>query len=408
MSIDSQRKPALEGIRIVDFTHFQAGPVCSLILGDLGAEVIKVEPLDGESSRQEGFMARFGESLSFHARNRGKCSICVDVKTKAGKELVMDLVKISDVFVENYRVGAMKRLGFDYESLKAVQPRIIMVSISGYGQDGPSALKPAHDPLMYAASGIMSLTGTPEGPPMRVGVPIADRIGGMVGALATMAALYRRATTDDSQYHGEHVDVALLDGMVFSLDAMAMQYACNGVLPARVGNRSPRTGPSGYYKCKDGEAFIIASGDKRWLGLCELMGRPDLTKDPRLAKNTDRFKHHDELDAIINSWMGERTVEQVLEGCRHHDIEAQRVLGIPEVLGDPQVKLRGMFRELEHPLLGKTLYPGPLLKGQPEAANAGRPAPLLGEHNDYVCRQLLGYAEEKIRELERTGVIWRK
>ncbi|MFC1934624.1 CaiB/BaiF CoA transferase family protein [Chloroflexota bacterium] len=401
MNRNVDTKVPLQGIRVIDFTHWQAGPTCSLILAELGAEVIKVEPLEGEQGRWAGLITELGESLAFQARNRGKLSVTVNIKTELGKELVRDLVKTSDIFVENYRVGVLERLGFGYESLKALQPKIIMTSITGYGQYGPYANKPAHDPLMYPVSGIMSLTGSPDGPPMRVGVPIADRVAGINGALATLVALYRRAITGE----GEHIDVALLDGMVFALDFFATEYCYNRKLPLRTGNRLQGTGPNGYFKCKDGAVFILASSDRRFRRLCEMMGKPELLEDPRFARNTDRYKHEDELHRVIGAWTGERTVEEVLQSCDQYDVEAAPVLSLPEVMENPQVKARKYFEELEHPLLGKTTYPGPLLKGYPTPTHMIHPAPLLGEHNGYVCRELLGYSEEKIRMLQDTGAI---
>lgn len=393
-------RKVLEGIRVIEFTNFQAGPVCSMILADLGAEVIKVEPLEGESGRRSGTRVQHGESLAFHARNRNKLSFTLDVKSDNGKRVLRDLVAISDVFVQNFRVGVVERLGFGFPALRQIQPQIIMTSISGYGRSGPYAHLPAHDMLIQALSGIMSLNGGASDPPTRVGVPIADRMGGIVGALGTLAALLRRTATGE----GEHVDVAMLDALLFQLDDYPLMYQYQGKLFPRMGNHY-YTGPNGYYECKDGAIYITASGDARWKQLCDMIGRPDIVATPQFATNISRGENQDAIDQIVQSWTRQRTVDEVLHLAEEFDVPTSAVLDIPRVLADRQVQARRGFVELEHALLGKVLYHGPLLKMDPWEPQDSLPAPLVGEHNGYVLRDLLGHSEKEIQSLEREGVV---
>ena len=394
----------LQGIRVVDFTHFQAGSVCSLILADMGAEVIKVEPLIGDDGRRGHYPAPHGESLYFQVHNRNKLSLTLDIRTPEGKEVLRDLVKTSDVFVENYRPGVLQRLGFGYEALRKMHPSIVMTSVSGFGQYGPYSHWPAHDMILHAMSGIMSLNGQPGSPPTRVGVAIADYGGGIFGALGTASALYRRSITGQ----GEHVDVAMLDALLFQLDTNPMCYKYNGDLYSRTGNRFPGSGPCGYYPCKDGGVYLIASADWRWKGLSQMIGRPEMGEDSQYARNIDRFEHQDEIDPVIEAWTRQRSVGEVLKAAEEHEVIAGPVLDLPQVLENEHGKARQMFVEMEHPLAGKLTYPGAVVKMRNNPPEVKRPGPLLGEHNGYVLSELLGYATGRLRELEDKEIVHAK
>ena len=251
----------LDGVRVTDFTHYQAGPVCTLMLRDLGAEVIKVEPLDGEPGRWGGARPTpFGESLTFQVHSRGKKSMTVDLRNEDGKEVVRDLIRVSDVVVENFRPGSIARLGFGYDDVVKINPSVVMASISGFGQTGPYSTWPAVDMVAQAMSGLMEINGEPGGPPTKYGVEMADYSGGVFGALSVAGALYRRALTGA----GEYIDMAMLDAMIYQLNYHPIRYKFADIRYGRIGNRVAGSGIAGAYHCKDGYVAIAPGGDVRW------------------------------------------------------------------------------------------------------------------------------------------------
>lgn len=395
----------LSGSRVLDLTRYQAGPVCSLLLADMGAEVIKVEDLYGEDGRRGGHVpGPHGESLYFQTHNRNKRGAVLNLRKSKGKEAFQDLVSISDAVVENFRPGVMAKLGLDYESLRRINATIVMTSISGFGQYGPYAKRGAHDMILHAMAGTMSLNGWPDKPPVRVGVSMADYSGGIFGAMATVAALYWRAMSGE----GQHADVAMYDAMLFQLDWHPMKYTLDHIPPQRTGNRFSEVGANGAYQCKDGMVYFACSGDVRWTRLCCMMGQPELAEDPRFKTNTLRWKNHDEVDRVIESWTRSRPVSEVVQLAEESKVPCGPVLEMPQVLQDPHVHARRMFEELEHPIAGKLVYPGVVPKFSRTPGNIERPAPLLGEHNWFVYTEMLGYPSSRVKELEKDEVIWAK
>lgn len=392
----------LAGVRVVDLTHYMAGPVCTLLLRDLGAEVIKVEPLDGEPGRLGAYPAPHGESLTFQVHNRGKMSTTVDVKKEEGKEVVRDLVRISDVFVENFRPGVIQRIGFGYEELRKINPTIVMASISGFGQTGPYSRWPAVDFIAQAMSGHMSLNGQPGDPPTKYGVEMGDYGGGVFGALSVSGALYRRAVSGQ----GEYIDISMLDAMVFQLNYHPIRYKYAGLLYGRIGNRVAGSGASGAYRCKDGHVAFAVGGDIRWKKLAQMIGRPELADDPRYVRSTQRWEHHDEIDAVIEEWTQQRSVSEVVEIAHQHDQIVGPVHSLPDLFADGHLRARNMFVEVEHPLGDRFTLPGTIFKmrnSHPPAVTSA--APLLGEHNGDVFCDLLGYTQEELHALEEAEIV---
>lgn len=393
----------LEGIRIADFTHYQAGPVCTLLLQDLGAEVIKVEPLDGEPGRWGGAKpTSFGESLTFQIHSRGKMSMTVDLTTKAGKEVVADLISVSDVCVENFRPGSIKRLGFGYDDVCRINPSIVMASISGFGQTGPYSSWPAVDFVAQAMSGLMEVNGQPGSPPTKYGVEMADYSGGMFGAMSVLGALYRRALTGK----GEYIDVAMLDAMVFQLNYHPIRYKFAGVRYGRTGNRVAGSGTAGAYECNDGYVALAPGGDLRWKKLAQLIGRPDMAEDARYTTVDQRWELHDEIDDAIEAWSRAQPVKAAVRQLHEADQIAGPVNLLPDIFEDEHIKAREMLVEVEHPLHGPLTLPGSVFKMRdamlPPVDTA---APLLAEHNGYVLSELLGYSSDRLRKLERDRIV---
>ena len=393
----------LEGVRVADFTQYQAGPVSTLLLRDLGAEVIKIEPLYGRRGGGMGTaQVKTEEGLTFHVHNRGKKSMTVDLNTVEGRDIVTNLIRLSDVCVENFRPGAIKELGFGYEEVKKINPTMVMASISGFGQTGPYAGWPSVDFIAQAMSGLMDLNGQPGDPPTKYGVEMGDYSGGVFGALGILGALYRRAVTGK----GEYVDMAMLDAMTFQLNYHPIRYKSEGVEYKRIGNRTAGSGAAGSYKCKDGYVVIATGGDLRWKKLAEMLGKPDMGDDPRYLTGKDRWEHHDEIDQVIESWSGRVTVGEAMRELHKFDLIAGPVHTIPQLFEDEHIKFRKMLVEVEHPVRGKVTVPGSVFKmresNPPPVTSAG---PLLAEHNAYVVRELLGYPEQKLRALEENGVL---
>ena len=396
----------LQGIRVADLTHFMAGPVCTSLLRDLGAEVIKVEPLQGEAGRYGGaYPTPYGERLTFQVHNRGKMSTTVDLKTEEGKALFRDLIRVSDACVENFRPGVMARLGIGYEDLKKINPTIVLASISGFGQSGPYSQLPCVDFIAQAMSGLMSLNGQPGDPPTKYGVEMADYSGGMFGALSVAAALCQRAMSGRS----EHIDVGMLDAMVYQLNYHPIRYKFADLFYQRIGNRVAGAGVSGAYPCKDGHIVIAGGGDANWQRLTKVIGHAELADDPRYARTPKRWENHDELDVLIEEWSRELTVDEALAALREEDLVVGPVRELPDIFEDEHLKAREMLVEVEHPLHGALTVPGPVPKlRNSKLAKIDAAAPLVAEHNGYVVSELLGRSTQELRSLEENEVIFPK
>jgi len=399
---------ALENIRVLDLTHWWAGPTAAMLMADMGAEVIKVErPGVGDGQRHTAVHGPGvdGENLVFLFLNRNKKGITLDLKKPAGHEIFTKLVEVSDIVVENFAPGVMDRLGLGYEALSKTNPRIIMVSISGFGQYGPWRERSAFDPVIQALSGLMSVNGFPDQPPVRTGNVVADYLGGIFGYSGAMTALYWREVTGEGQW----VDVSLMDATTFSLGDRIVRYAAvrEPELIARLGNDLPCTiGMTPYYETRDGHLSFRASGEASVVRLAEMIGAQELISVDEGDAGMDlSYRLLAKIDAPLRDFLRQKTMDEVMEILKKFEIECLPVRTLDEVMEEPQFAAREMLVEVEHPRIGKVRIPGvvPKLSKTPGAVES--PGPLLGQHNQEVYCGLLGYTEEQLAQLGEQGVV---
>ena len=393
----------LEGLRVLDLSRMLAGPYGSMLLADMGAEVIKVEEPDGgDPMRVMGppFLPD-GESAYFLSINRNKKSMALDLTTPAGRDVFLDLARVADVVWENFRPGVLTRLGCDYAALSRVNGRLVLCSISAYGQHGPYRDWPAFDLALQAMGGAMSVTGEPGGRPVRMGVPMGDLAGGMFGAFAVVAALLRRQTTGQ----GAHVDLSLLDCQVSLLTYMAQYYWADGRVPGPQGSGHASVVPYQALASRDGHLIVAVFAEKFWRGFCVASGHPEWERDPRFATNRDRVANRPALMALVVDVMTTRTTDEWLSRMQAEGVPATPILGVDRVLEDPQVKHRQMVVEMKHPRHGATPTLGTPIKCDGEMGLDVTPPPRLGEHTDALLRGLLDYDTGRIDALRQAGVI---
>jgi formyl-CoA transferase len=398
----------LTDIRILDLTRALAGPFCTMMLGDLGADVVKVErPGSGDDSRGWGppFVGQPygpypGESAYFIAANRNKRSITVDLKDPAGQEIVRRLAGVSDVLVENFVTGTLDRLGLGYDALHAVNPRLVYCSISGYGRTGPYADRPGYDFIIQAEGGMMSITGPVEGPPSRVGIPIIDITAGMFAATAILAALRAR----DLSGEGQLVDVSLLDTQVALLTNVASNYLVGGAPPRRYGNAHPNLAPYEAFRARDRWFALAAANERQWATLCEVIGRPDLRDDPRFATNGQRVSNRQELLAVLGEVFAAQDAAYWLAALEKAGLPCGPINTVEDVFAHPQVGPRQLVLEAEHPSAGLLRMAGFPYRLSATPAAVRRPPPRLGEHTEEVLREL-GYGAGEMAALREGAVI---
>ncbi len=391
----------LNGIRVLDLTRVLAGPFATMLLADLGADVVKVErPGDGDETRHLPPLQE-GESHYFMSVNRGKRGVVIDLKQPAGRDLALELARVSDVVIENFRPGVTARLGLDYDSVRRVNAEIVYCSISAFGQTGPLAERSAFDVAMQAMGGVMSVTGEPGGPPLRSGLPMADLGTGLFAAIGILAAVVERQRTG----HGQLVDVAMFDAMAGLLTQYAGRYFMTGESAGRVGNGHPAVAPYGSYPASDGDIVIANIGERFWPKIAGAIGRPELAADERFRTNADRLRHREELDAVISSETRRRTVAGWQAVFEASDVPHAPVLSVAQVLEHPQARARGLVAEVDHVRLGRVRTTGrPIgLPAHPDARP--QPAPMLGEHTDQVLRELLGCSPEQLAAWRAAGVV---
>jgi crotonobetainyl-CoA:carnitine CoA-transferase CaiB-like acyl-CoA transferase len=392
-----------EGVRVLDLSRMLAGPYGSMLLADMGAQVIKVEEPDGgDPMRVMGppFLPD-GDSAYFLAINRNKKSVALDLTKPAGRAVFLDLAAHADVVWENFRPGIMDKLGLSYAALAAVNPGIVMCSISAYGQDGPYRDWPAFDLALQAMGGAMSLTGEEGSRPVRMGLPMGDLAGGMFGAFAVAGALFRRARTGQ----GAHVDLSLLDCQVSLLTYMAQYFWADGRVPRPLGSSHASVVPYGALATRDGHLIVAVFAEKFWGGFCRAAERPDWEHDARFAGNRDRVANRAALMALIEARFRERTTEDWLARLHAAGVPAAPILSVDRVLGDPQVRHRRMVVEVAHPRHGALATLGTPVKVDGEMEVALAPPARLGEHTDVVLGELLKYPAERIAALRREGVV---
>lgn len=376
-----------------------AGPYCSMLLADMGARVIKVEPPAGDSTRSMAG-ARGSDSPAFNAVNRGKQGMVIDLNEAKGREVFTRLARMADILVENYRPGVMARLGLDFTTLHRENPQLIYASISGHGQTGPWSTKGGFDLIAQGLSGVMSVTGTPGGAPVKAGVPLTDLGAGLFALVGILAALHQRATTGV----GQHVDTALVDaGLALSVWE-ATDYFSSGQVPGPLGSAHRMTAPYQAFKCADGYITIGAANDRNFTKLARLLGHHEWIADPRFAADHQRVGHREELASLIEA----ETVRQP----RHHWIAELERAGIPcgpmldyrEALTTPQAVAREMTVEVDHPTLGRLRTLGTPIKMPAAPLNPRRRAPMLGEHTDEVLAAA-GYSSDEIEQLRYVKAV---
>jgi formyl-CoA transferase len=376
---------ALHGIRIVDVTQVMAGPFCAMQLCDMGADVIKVEPPFGDSTRRMSGAAGT-DSPSFNAVNRGKRGIVLDLKTAAGAEAFRRLTARADILIENYRPGVMQSLGLDYETLAAHHPRLIYASISGYGGTGPDRNKGGFDLVAQGVSGIMSVTGEPGGPPMKTGLPLTDLGAGLFTLSAILAALHYRDRTG----HGQYIDTSLLEAGVALSIWEATQFFAEGNIPQAMGSAHRMSAPYQAIRCADGYITLAAANDRLFVRLCSLLGHPDWAIQEEFSDDTHRVRNREALVRLIESVTSTQPRAHWLALFDANDLPSGPINDYEQVFADPQVQARGMVVETEHPTLGRIRTLGSPIKMSATPPIAGRPAPLLGEHTREVLEEL-GY-----------------
>ncbi len=390
--------PPLSGIRVLDLGRYQAGPRAGLMLARLGAEVIKVEDPGGDVSRENGPLVR-GQSAYWVQYNSGKKSLTLELRKPQAKAVLRDLVHVADILIQNFRPGVMDEMGFGYEALAAINPRIIMVNVSAYGQFGPYRDRTGFDPIGQAVSGMMSLTGSPGTPPTRSYATIIDRVTALHATIGALAALQERQRSG----RGQAIDVCLADAGFTLMEIPIAGYLGAGVVPKREGNRGGLP-PSNAYACGDGWAYIIGAGSPMWPRVCKALGREDWLADPTLRTREDRARHAGELEADIVAWCRERTVDQVVGAMTAQGVPAAPVNDVPHAARDPHVAAREVLMEVPDPVAGRIHVSGKSIHLSRTPMIVGS-APTVGQHTDEVLSAVLGYSKEKIAALRREGVI---
>jgi crotonobetainyl-CoA:carnitine CoA-transferase CaiB-like acyl-CoA transferase len=394
-----KRPSALEGLRVLDVTQVMAGPFAAMMLADLGADVIKIEPPSGDSTRQMPG-ASGSDSPSFNAVNRGKRGVSVDLKSAKGRELVARLAQSADIFVENYRPGVMAAFGLGYDALSASNPRLVYASISGYGQTGPSRHKGGFDLIAQGVSGIMSVTGEPGGPPAKAGVPLTDLGAGLFALVGILAALEHRHRTGEGQF----VETSLVDAGVALSVWEATEYFAGLGLPTPLGSAHRMLAPYQAFRCEDGYVTIGGGTDRLFLRLCERLGHPEWASLPEFADNATRVRNREALAARIESITAGNTCRHWLTVFDEAGIPCGPINDYAQVLADPQVRARDMVLDVEHPRLGRLRTLGSPLKMSATPTDATRRAPMLGEHTDDVLREA-GLSDAEIASLRRDRVV---
>ena len=393
---------ALEGIRVLDLTRALAGPFCTLMLGDYGADVIKIEiPESGDDTRTWGPPFIGSESAYFLSINRNKRSLTLNFKDDKAKEIFLKLAKDADVIVENFTPGVMERFGLGYEAIKQVNPGIVFCSVSGFGQTGPYRSRPAYDQIMQGISGLMSITGEPDGEPQKVGIAVADIGAGMWAAFAVMAAIHNRSHEGEGQY----IDISMMDAQVAWLTYQAANYFANGTPPKRLGAAHPNLVPYQAFMCQDNKYLNLAVGSERiWERFCEGMEMPELQENPDYRTNVERAQNRSKIVPYLQEVFIKAPVAHWVEKLQAVSVPCGPINDLEDVFSDPQLLSREMVVEMTHPTLGTIKQTGLPLKFSRTPGGLDRPPPLLGQHNHEVLEEI-GFTTAEIEELKNQHVI---
>lgn len=383
----------LTGIRVLDLSRVLAGPYCTMVLGDLGAEVIKVEPPEGDETRGWGPPFAGGESAYYLCVNRNKRGMVVNLKTERGKSILRELAMQSDVLVENFRPGTLKKYGLDFETLHESNPRLVYCSISGFGQTGSARDKPGYDFMIQALGGLMSITGEPDGEPMKVGVAAADLFAGQNAVIAILAALQARTSSGQ----GQQLDISLFDSQLGWLANVASNYLISGNTPKRYGNAHANIVPYQSFRARDAWFVIAVGNDKQFEALCRLIGQPELAADQRFAVNSARVENREALIALLEPLFETKTVDEWL-ALMEDEFPCGPINNFEQVFAMPHVKEREMLVKMDHPTIGELPLVGSPLKMSATPVAYCLPPPLMGEHTEDVLKEL-GYGDDEIGRL---------
>jgi crotonobetainyl-CoA:carnitine CoA-transferase CaiB-like acyl-CoA transferase len=399
--VRKQPRPPLHGVRVIDLTRVLAGPFCSMSLGDMGAEVIKVEePGKGDDTRGWPPFAH-GESTYFMSVNRNKKSLTLNMKAPEGQAILRRLLAKADVVIENFRPGTMERLGFGYDSLRKLNPRLIYCSISGFGESGPESSRPGYDLIVQGESGVMDLTGFPDGPPVKVGNSIGDLVAGMSAAQGVTLALLARGKTGK----GQKVEIGMLDVMASLLTYQAGLYWNAGGRPTRRGNQHPSIVPYEVFQAQDAYMTLGVANNSLWERMCGAIGREDLAKDARFDSEAKRVANRDALGPLLNSTFSTRPAAEWLARLDKAGVPAGRIKTVAEVCESEHLRARGMFVRLAHPKAGAVTAMGVPIRLWDTPGAAQAPAPLLGQHTDEILSGLLRIPKAKADKLRAAGVV---
>ena len=402
---------ALEGIRVLDLSRVLAGPWCGQILADLGAEVIKVErPKTGDDTRMWGppwmkndHGENTREAAYYQSANRNKMSVAIDISTPEGQELVKALAADSDVVIENYKAGSLKKYGLDYESLSAINPKLVYCSITGFGQTGPRAPEPGYDFIIQGMGGLMSVTGEkddlPGGGPQKVGVAFADLTTGLYSTIAIQAALLNRHVTG----LGQHIDMALLDVQVALLANQGMNYLASGKIPGRYGNAHANIVPYQVFRAADQDFIIACGNDKQFVALSAAIGLPDLPQDPRFVTNALRIQHRAEITELLTKHFLSNTAKHWVEAVHAVKVPVGLINNLEQAFQEPQVQARNMLVEIPHPLKEKLTVIGSPIKLSRTPVEYRKAPPMLGEHTNEILSRVVD--EEKLEALKAQGIV---
>jgi crotonobetainyl-CoA:carnitine CoA-transferase CaiB-like acyl-CoA transferase len=391
----------LDGIRVIDLTRILAGPYCTQALADAGADVVKVEePSKGDDTRGWGppFVT---EAVHFLSVNRGKRGITLNLKAAGAREILWRLLETADVLVENFRPGTVDRLGFAWEQIRQRNPRIVYASVSGYGPDGPWGGRPGYDAVIQGEGGLMSLTGSPDGPPFRVGASIADVLAGMTAFQGIVLAILRRQRTGE----GGRVDVSLLESLLPTFAYHASTYLLTGKVPGRLGNRHPSLAPYETFEAADGPIVLAVGSEGLWRSFCGSMGEPALAQDPRFRTNALRVSNYDALRAHLVARLKTRKVDEWLTDWEAAGIPCGRVRTVAEALDLPQVAARGLLVDVDHPVAGTGKYVGSPIHLSDAGRSSRRPPPTLGQHTEEVLSERLGLGTGEVAALRDAGIV---
>lgn len=394
---------ALENLKVLDFSRMFAGPFCTMILRELGAEIIKIEiPGGGDGVRTLPPLTHAGEAHIFVNLNRGKKSITLNLDTQKGQEISKELVKKVDVVVENFTPGVMDRLGLGYEELKEINPTLIYASLSGFGHTGPRRLQTAFDTIAQAMGGFMSVTGFPDNPPTKAGPGLADFTSALYATISILAALHYR----EQEGKGQHIDISMQDCMwaITAVQSAAI-YFQTGEVPPRMGNRQYEVTPFGVYPARDGHLVIAIVTVGQWQNFLRVIGREDLLEVEKYATQVERIKYRQEIDTIVETWTKKRSVKEIVATLNSAHLPCSPVPTFDEVANDPQLLSREMVIEVEQLLSGNLKVPGSVFKLSETPGEAKYSAPFLGEHNYEIFSDLLGYGEAEISKFAKDGIV---